>query len=332
MALRRGNGDGSIFKLEGKRRKPFAVRVTIGWTNEGKQKYKYIGYFENKTLAKQCLNKYLTEPTDTIQKVVTFKYVFENMIEKSKYSDGTVRQYTSAFNQLDVLHHKKFNTISLSELENVLKNKKPSTQSSIKKMLAGCYKYALKHNYVKNNLSEYLEVDAVKDKRIKKPFTSAEIEKMWNELGTKVNDDIPLLLLYTGCRISELLELETADVNLQEKYFYIKKSKTSAGIRRVPIHEKILHLFVARYDENNKYLIMQQNKKLTYPNYFTTYWKYNNHTIHETRHTFITQLTKYDIDELTIKRIVGHANKDVTERYTHRDFKELLNAINKLEY
>lgn len=332
MVLRRGNGDGSIFKLSGRRRRPYAVRVTVGWTNEGKQKYKYIGYYEKKTDAKQALNKYLTDPTDIVVKSVTLKYVFENMINKSKYSDGTIRQYKSAFNKLEPLHNKKFNTINLEELENIMKNKKPSTQSAIKKTLSSCYKYAMKHQYVKQNLADHLETDTIKDKRNKTPFTSEEIKSLWNNVGTQLNDDIPLILLYTGCRISELLSVENENVNLKEKYFDIKKSKTEAGRRRVPIHEKIMPLITARYDENNKYLITQGGKKLSYPNYFSTYWNLHPHTIHETRHTFITQMNKMGVNDLTLKRIVGHANKDITEHYTHRDLNELLDAIDKLDY
>ena len=41
MKMRNPNGYGSVVKLSGKRRKPFAVRITIGWDNNGKQKYKY---------------------------------------------------------------------------------------------------------------------------------------------------------------------------------------------------------------------------------------------------------------------------------------------------
>lgn len=33
------NGYGSVFKLGGNRRRPWAVRVTVGWTEEGKQVY-----------------------------------------------------------------------------------------------------------------------------------------------------------------------------------------------------------------------------------------------------------------------------------------------------
>ena len=35
---------------------------------------------------------------------------------------------------------------------------------------------------------------------------------------------------------------------------------------------------------------------------------------------------------LFLKRIVGHANADVTESYTHKNIRQLLTAINKLKY
>lgn len=336
MKKRRGNGDGSIFKLSGKRRRPYAVRVTTGWTNEGKQEYRYIGYYEKLTQAKEALRKYLVDPTDVIVKDVTFKYVFESMIDKSKFSPGTIKQYRHGFNKLKPLHHKKFNLITLEELEELFKKEKPSTQGSMKRALTNCYQYGMKHDYVKKNLADFIKIDTVApdDKRNKTPFKASEIKSLWNTLGTKEFDDIPLILLYTGMRISELMNVENKNVNLQEKYIDIKESKTTAGVRRLPLHEKILPLIAARYDENNRYLIMTKKtkRKMSYVNYLTNFWYCQPHTIHETRHTFITGLNKAGVDDLTIKRIVGHANKDVTENYTHRTQLELLEAVNKLEY
>jgi integrase len=336
MKRRRGNGDGSIFKLSGKRRRPYAVRVTIGWTNEGKQEYRYIGYYEKLTQAKEALRKYLTDPTDVIVKEVTLKYVFDSMIENSGFSEGTIKQYRYGFNRLKPLHNKKFNLITLVELENLFKNEKPSTQSVMKRTLTNCYQYGMKHDYVKKNLSEFIKIDTVApdDKRNKTPFTASEIKSLWNTLGTKEFDDIPLILLYTGMRISEIMAVENKNVNLHEKYIDIKESKTTAGVRRLPLHEKIIPLITARYDENNRYLITTKKtkRKMSYVNYLTNFWYCQPHTIHETRHTFITGLNKAGVDDLTIKRIVGHANKDVTENYTHRTFPELLEAVNKLEY
>ena len=46
--MKQPNGYGGISKLKGRRRKPYAVRVTTGWTDEGKQIKKYLGYYATK--------------------------------------------------------------------------------------------------------------------------------------------------------------------------------------------------------------------------------------------------------------------------------------------
>ena len=40
--MRMPTGYGSVIKLKGNRRKPFQVRVTQGWTDDGKQIYAYL--------------------------------------------------------------------------------------------------------------------------------------------------------------------------------------------------------------------------------------------------------------------------------------------------
>lgn len=49
--MRLPNGYGSITKLSGKRRKPYAVKVTKEWTDDGKQVQKYLGYYESRAKA-----------------------------------------------------------------------------------------------------------------------------------------------------------------------------------------------------------------------------------------------------------------------------------------
>ena len=63
---------------------------------------------------------------------------------------------------------------------------------------------------------------------------------------------------------------------------------------------------------------------------------YNNlnmdHTPHCTRHTCISMLAEAQVDQTTIKKIVGHSGAmTMTERvYTHLDVEVLINAINKI--
>ena len=79
--MRRFNVEGSIYKLGCKRRKPWAVRITVGWTIEGKQQYKYLGYYPTKTEAKNALREYLLKPYDLTNKDVTQHYTHKNINE-----------------------------------------------------------------------------------------------------------------------------------------------------------------------------------------------------------------------------------------------------------
>lgn len=329
--MKRGNGDGSIIKLAGKRRKPYAVRVTIGFTSEGKQKYKYIGYYASKTEAKKCLNNYLVAPEKIKLEKHLLKNVFENMIETSKFSEGTVKQYISGFKQFEHLHNRNIEDIQLYELEELVKDKPSSTQARIKKTLSNCYKYAVKHDYVSKNLAEYIDIDSYKPKE-RDVFTKEEIKILWANLGTQLHDDVPLILLYTGLRITELLDITNDEVDLDNNTIHISKSKTSAGIRTIPIHHKILPLITKRHSQGFKYLISSPSgNRIPYSTFSREHWK-SNHTRHETRHTFITELTKCSNDTLAIKKIVGHALTDITDHYTHRTIEELADVINKLDY
>ena len=328
---RRGNGDGSIFKLSGKRRKPYAVRVTVDWTEDGKQKYKYIGYYENITDAKNALREHLLHPEKVKAEKHTLKSVFENMIEKSDFAEGTKQQYIGGFKQLQPLHNKNIAEIELDEIEEILEQHVPNGQKRIKKTLSNCYKYAMRYDYVSKNLADFITVKTEKSaERI--PFTVEEIKKLWQYVGTERFDDLPLILLYTGLRISELLALRTENIDLENKTISVMKSKTAAGIRVLPIHDKILPFVQKRYNANNTHLITLNGKEMTYSQYLSSYWKIENHTIHETRHTFITHLQKCSNDNIAIKKIVGHAVSDITEHYTHRTIDELRAVMNTLEY
>ena len=126
--------------------------------------------------------------------------------------------------------------------------------------------------------------------------------------------------------------MKTENVDLKNKTINVIKSKTAAGIRVIPIHEKIYPLIKKRYNKNNSHLITLDGKAMTYGQFNRTRWTIENHTIHETRHTFITHLSKLSSDKIAIKKLSGHAVEDITDHYTHRTLDELRTEINKLEY
>ena len=60
----------------------------------------------------------------------------------------------------------------------------------------------MRYDYVNKNLADFITVDSLKPQKEKTPFTVAEINKLWKYLYTNRFDDIPLILLYSGMRIS----------------------------------------------------------------------------------------------------------------------------------
>ena len=123
--------------------------------------------------------------------------------------------------------------------------------------------------------SQFIDIAQYKDKNPntidRSPFQEDEIKHLW----TVANDKyamITLMLIYGGCRVSELLDLFKKNVHLDEHYYDIVKSKTQAGIRKVPIADKVFPFFEHWMRSDGKYLLCTPNgKHITYHNYFDSY-------------------------------------------------------------
>jgi len=152
-----------------------------------------------------------------------------------------------------------------------------------------------------------------------------------------------LMLIYSGMRIGELLNLRKADCYIDERYVDVIVAKTASGIRKVPISDKTLDYWQYFYNKGNgDYLIVMDGRdfhdKEGYTAYKDTYWtpfmntlEFGKRDIHETRHTCATMLHEAEIYEPKINRILGHSGKTTAENvYTHLDIADLLEAINKI--
>ena len=76
------NKYGSVYKLSGKRRNPWAARKTVGWKQIPEKKksypvYKFIGYYATRAEALQALASYNEDPYDLHLDTITFAEVYE---------------------------------------------------------------------------------------------------------------------------------------------------------------------------------------------------------------------------------------------------------------
>ena len=95
--MRLPNGYGNVSKLPGNRRKPYRVRVTVGWeTDEAagttKQKFKTIGYYETREEGLIALSNYHQTPFNT---QITFEEVYQKCADEHfpKTSEANAKCY-----------------------------------------------------------------------------------------------------------------------------------------------------------------------------------------------------------------------------------------------
>ncbi|QQY27063.1 site-specific integrase [Thomasclavelia ramosa] len=65
---------------------------------------------------------------------------------------------------------------------------------------------------------------------------------IWDNIRNK-GDAVILMLIYSGMRIGELLNLKKEDIHFDETYLVITESKTESGIRKVPIADKVMKYY-----------------------------------------------------------------------------------------
>ena len=206
------------------------------------------------------------------------------------------------------------------------------------------YDYAMKHEIVVKDYSEFVNIVKYKDRNPNKAerdrFSLEEIQMVWEHQNDRYYQTV-LMLLYNGVRVSELLDLKKEHVHLNEQYFDVVDSKTENGIRKVPIADKVLPFYEGWYHDCSQceYLIHTlDSEHFTYHNYYINIFKPLLHrlgidrTPHCCRHTTISMLADAHVDQTTIKKIVGHSGAmSLTERvYTHLDVHELVDAINQI--
>lgn len=110
-------------------------------------------------------------------------------------------------------------------------------------LIKATYKYSINNGFVDKDMTEGLVFEWIAStEQIHSRYSDEEIERLWKSLYETNNVDIILIMIYTGLRPTELLEIRTENVHLDEKYM-VGGMKTEAGRdRTIPICDKILPL------------------------------------------------------------------------------------------
>lgn len=344
--MRLPNGYGSVHQLKDKpRRNPWRARITKGWNEaNGKQEYETLGYYPTRKDALKALADYHENPY-SIEQTITFAELYDKW-SREKFdtiSHSNICAYRASYAVCTLLYDMQFVQIRKTHLQAVVDNcgKNYPTLRKLKVLFNQLYKFAMENDICDKDYSQFVDIAKHKERKEEKhkPFTDTEIKKLWQEENRNEYISVVLMLIYSGVRIGELLDLKKENVHLEERYFDIIESKTESGIRKVPIADRVMPFFEHWMNNGSNYLVTYKNgSKAEYYTFMKNYWQPLmkeldfDHLPHDTRHTTISLLARAEVNQTIIKRIVGHSGAmDLTEKvYTHFDIQQLIDAINKI--
>lgn len=339
------NGYGSITKLSGRRRRPYAVRRTI----DGQQKY--LAYFADFNDALAYLVE-LNKCPAILGSDITFAdaYRFEMAERRKRIADVTAQNYDIAFKKCAAIHGKRLTDLTVTELQSIIKTMSASgirhpMQKKVRQVMHNIFRYAIKYQLIAPtaDISRFVDIDMPRRKYKKKPFNTRQLNRVRAIAEDKDNPLSPMamvviMMCYSGPRPSEFLRVLKSDVKLKQRVYRIRESKTAAGRNRiVPISRKVLPYYEYWMSRDGVTLITDDDgRPLTYHQFLTRFRRVMDtsrchHTPHECRHTCATWLDSKGANKLATKRILGHAVQDITDGiYTHPSLRQLRRAIDLL--
>lgn len=324
--MKNPNGYGTVTKLSGNRRKPFVVKEGIS----GKQKP--IGYTATREEGLILLAQYNNDPWDIETDKITFRELYELWLEKRavKLGKSNKSSLKSAYNHCSKLNKIRYKQIKSYQMQDCIDSCGCgySTQGAIKNLFGHLDRFAMELDIISKCCSDLLTSEPIPE-TTKEVFSNAEVSRLWENEKLEWVDSI-LFFLYSGFRISEMIELKIETIDLEQQTM-TGGTKTAAGKNRVvPIHSKILHIVQNRVKQSKSgYLFEYQGKKLNQTQY-REFWNdimqklKMQHTPHECRHTFRSRLDSAGANKVCIDRLMGHKSKGTGERvYTHKNIEEL---------
>lgn len=352
--MRLPNGFGQISEIKGRNlRNPYRVMVTVSKSSTGKPICKPLkpqAYFKTYNEAYAALVEYNKNPYD-LSDDLRMSELYTRWTDEYflKIANSSQRTITSAWAYCKSIYDMRVKDIRGRHIKGCLDSvESPNTKSRIKSLFNLMLDYAVEYelvdkNYARTfNLSDDVTKEIETARKPHKSFTDDELKLLWNNINVPFVRDI-LIQTYMGWRPQELVSIKIENINLTD-WTITGGMKTDSGTDRVvPIHPDIKELVMYKIKEAKKYTSEflcydLDGSSLTYDKYNKRFSKLmealniEDHRPHDPRKTFVTLAKKYELDEYAIKRIVGHAIDDITEKlYTDRNINWLSDEIKKIE-
>lgn len=229
------------------------------------------------------------------------------------------------------------------------RNYAPATVARKVAAVKSFFDFMVADNVLQNDPTENLSSPKV-GKTLPKPLSASEVEALLAEPAKKKSleakrDTAMIELLYAGgMRVSELISLNTGDVNLEAGFVrcFGKGSKE----RIIPIHQKAVEAVKEYLADSRPKLLQDQQvdalflnrrgERLTRQGFWLILKGYARSagikrvvTPHTLRHSFATHVLSGGADLRSVQELLGHANISSTQIYTHLTSEHVREAYEK---
>lgn len=289
------------------------------------------------------------------ENITSFLYYLEHVKEASK---NTIQSYERDLKYLEMYlvsqQKGKIDHLDEAEIKMYLENLKEHQKSAatISRTLAAIrafYQYLMKENRVQDNPAKKIALPKI-EKKAPRILSQEEIVCLLDQPSRKdtkgIRDRAMLELLYaTGIRVSELISLNTTDINLQQGYIMCRDAqkertipigRTSVAALQTYLSE-VRHILVR--DSNDKTLFVNCNG---YPMTRQGFWKIlktyahaahikEEITPHMLRHSFAAHLVQNGANLKSVQQMLGHSDISTTQVYMHlnKENEELMDVYQK---
>jgi integrase len=360
--MRNANGQGTIKKLSGKRRKPYAVYVTQGLRKREDGSYvQNQKYMESFATLKEA-NKYLAElnsnPYDLANINITFAEIYDHLLstkyeredkkKREKYPEDDKRRYArssylasriSAYKYCEPIQETRIRNIRFFDLQRIFDENDSlsnSTKNNIKILMNEVFEYAIKIGIISSNPLTSVEVAVSEKSDVAPPFTREEIKTLWKAFDKGIeNVDIVLIQCYIGCRPAEFYNLKSEHIDFEKGIINLPGTKTKNAKRVIPIHPKIEDMLRQRVRKNPYFIVGAVSDAANYRYLWNKVMQSCNitgKTPKAVRNTFATYAKACGMELYARQKILGHESGNLTEDvYTTADIDYLKAEMNKYE-
>lgn len=237
----------------------------------------------------------------------------------------------------------------------------PTTINSYLGTLSSMFSWAQNNGYVETNpVTGIRALDPVRAQDKRSPFNIDQLQlifnapiytgiksaRKWKEPGSTIIKNerywLPLLALFTGMRLGELVAIKASDISEADGIYSISipKAKTEAGIRTMPVHPTLIDLGLVDYIstlEPSSPLFLGATQK-SYSKFFRRFTDSLGLSdpklvFHSFRHTFADALRAAQVQEPIAKALLGHSDSSVTGQYgSGYPIQVLYEAIKTINY